>query len=164
MADDWFVVNARDARWEDAGPFGFYCAFEREEDFPQVGINISVLARGQNLGYYHAEPGHQEDFLVLAGECVLIVEEETHPLRRWDFFHCPPGVAHSIVGAGDEPAVVLSVGARGDGASVSRGIVYRVSEVARRYGVSVEQETTEPSEAYAGLPPMVDVPYGGWLR
>jgi quercetin dioxygenase-like cupin family protein len=158
VTDDWFVVNARDARWQDAGACGFYCPFERDEAFPQLGINISVLARGQTLGYYHEEPGDQEGFLVLAGECTLIVEDETRPLRRWDFFHCPAGVAHSIVAAGDEPAIVLSIGSRGGG-----GSIYRVSEVARRYGVSVERETTDPSEAYAGLPKIVDIPYGGWL-
>jgi quercetin dioxygenase-like cupin family protein len=158
VAGEWFVVNAREARWENAGACGFYCSFQRDEDFPQLGINVSVLARGQTLGYYHEEPGDQEDFLILAGECTLIVEDETRQLHRWDFFHCPAGVPHSIVGAGDEPAVVVSVGSRTGG-----GSIYRVSDVARLYGVSVEQETTDASEAYAGLPKMVDIPYGGWL-
>jgi uncharacterized cupin superfamily protein len=112
---------------------------------------------------YHAEPGHQEDFLVLDGECVLIVEEETRPLGRWDFFHCPPGVAHMIVGAGDDRSIVLSVGTRGEGEGVSRGVVYPVSLAARTYGVSVETETTDPREAYAASPPSAQVPYGGWL-
>jgi uncharacterized cupin superfamily protein len=100
---------------------------------------------------------------VLDGECVLIVEEEERRLGRWDFFHCPPGVAHMIVGSGDGPATVLSAGARGSGKGVSRGVVYPVSEAARRHGVSVERETDDPVEAYADLPRARAVDYGGWL-
>lgn len=54
----------------------------------------------------------QEDFLVLAGEALAIVEGEEHPLRRWDFVHCPPGTSHVIIGAGEGPCLVLAVGAR----------------------------------------------------
>ena len=46
---------------------------------------------------YHWETD-QEDFLVLAGEAVLIVEGEERPLRQWDFVHCPPETKHVIVG------------------------------------------------------------------
>jgi quercetin dioxygenase-like cupin family protein len=108
----WFVVNARDERWNDTGPFGFYCYFEGKRPFPQLGINLSVLEPGQAIGAYHRENG-QEGFLVLAGECRLVVEGEEHRLRAWDYFHCPPGTAHAILGAGDRPAVVLAVGRRG---------------------------------------------------
>ena len=78
------------------------------------------------MGLYHRENA-QEDFLVLAGECLLIVEGEERKLKTWDFFHCPPGTEHIIVGAGKEPAVVLAVGARG---RRRKGLVYPVSEVA----------------------------------
>jgi uncharacterized cupin superfamily protein len=159
----WFVLNATEARWKDTGPFGLYCPFEGKRPFLQLGINISVLQPGQSLGRYHVEPGHEEDFLVLDGECILLVEEQEHRLVRWDFFHCPPGVAHMIVGSGDGPATVLSVGTRGNGKGVSRGVVYPVSELARRHGVSVERETENPVEAYADLPSNRSVPYGGWL-
>ena len=160
----WFVVNAADARWKDTGPFGLYCPFEGKLPFLQLGINISVLQPGQSLGRYHFEPGHEEDFLVLDGECVLVVDEEERHLARWDFFHCPPGVAHMIVGSGEGPATVLSVGARGSGKGVSRGITYPVSSVAARHGVSVERETNDPVEAYADMPRSKSVRYGGWLR
>ena len=159
----WFVVNATETRWKDSGPFGLYCAFEGKLPFLQLGINVSVLQPGQSLGRYHLEPGHEEDFLVLDGECVLVVEEQERRLVRWDFFHCPPGVAHMIVGAGERPSTVLSVGTRGNGKGVFRGVVYPVSEAARRHGVSVEAETTEPAEAYADVPRSKNVPYGGWL-
>jgi uncharacterized cupin superfamily protein len=159
----WFVVNAAEARWKDTGPFGLYCGFEGKLPFLQLGINISVLQPGQSLGRYHLEPGHEEDFLVLDGECILIVEEQEHRLARWDFFHCPAGVAHMIVGSGETPSTVLSVGTRGSGKSVSRGVVYPVSEVADRHGVSVERETNDPVEAYADVPRSRSVRYGGWL-
>ena len=94
---------------------------------------------------YHRENA-QEGFLVLAGECLLIVEEQERRLQAWDFFHCPGGTHHIIVGAGEEAAIVVAVGARGRG--IGGGIVYPVSEAAARHGVSVERETTRPAEAY----------------
>lgn len=157
--EGWFVVNAKDARWRDSGPFGIYCDFEGKRPFRQLGINISVLEPGQSLGFYHSENG-QEGFLVLAGNCALIVEDEERQLNAWDFFHCPPGTPHMIVGAGDGPAVVLAVGARG----LSRkGLAYLPSDTARKHGVSVREETTKPSEAYADVPKSSRVAYGGWL-
>jgi uncharacterized cupin superfamily protein len=159
----WFVVNAAEARWKDSGPFGLYCAFEGKRPFLQLGINISVLQPGQSLGRYHLEPGHEEHFLVLDGECMLIVDEQDIHLGRWDFFHCPPGVPHMIVGSGDGPSTVLSAGTRGSGQGVSRGVVYPVSKVAGRHGVSVDRETGDPIEAYADVPRSRSVPYGGWL-
>ena len=113
---------------------------------------VSVLQPGQSLGRYHLEPGHEEHFLVLDGECILVVEEQERRLVRWDFFHSPPGVAHMIVGSGEGPSTVLSVGTRGNGRGVSRGVVYPVSEVAARHGISVERETDNPLEAYADTP------------
>jgi uncharacterized cupin superfamily protein len=108
----WFVVNARDERWNDTGPFGFYCNFEGKKPFPQLGININVLEPGQAIGAYHREAA-QEGFLVLAGECLAIVEDEEVPLRAWDYFHCPPGTGHAVLGAGEGQSVILAVGRRG---------------------------------------------------
>jgi uncharacterized cupin superfamily protein len=145
--EGWFVVNAREARWREWERLGRYCDFEGKRRFPQLGINISILEPGEALGRYHRE-NHQEAFLVLAGTCLLIVEEEERRLEAWDFFHCPAQTDHMIVGAGDGPAVVLAVGARGG----RKGLVYPVSDTARKHGVSVEEETTKPAEAYADLP------------
>ena len=163
--EGWFVVNARESRWRSMGPLGSYCTFEGKRPFPQLGINVNVLEPGEAMGMYHRENG-QEGFLVLAGECLLIVEEQERPLKAWDFFHCPGGTEHIIVGAGSGPAIVLAVGARGRG--IGGGIVYTVSETAARHGASVERETTKSSEAYAairaGLPRSLWVPYQtGWL-
>ena len=154
--DGWFVVNAREIRWRRWERLGVYCDFEGKKRFPQLGVNISVLEPGESLGRYHRENA-QEDFLVVAGRCLVIVEDEERELGPWDFFHSPPGTAHMIVGAGDGPSVVVAAGARG---RRPKGLVYPVSAAAARRGVSVERETTDASEAYADLDRPKRVPYG----
>jgi quercetin dioxygenase-like cupin family protein len=57
----------------------------------------------------------QEDFPVLSGECVLLVEGEERRLRAWDFVHSPPGTEHIFIGAAEGPCVILMVGTRGEG-------------------------------------------------
>lgn len=148
--DGWFVLNARDAVWLHAPGRDAVCPFEGEPEFPQVGIKLRVLQPGESMGMYHWE-ADQEDFLVLAGEALLIVEGEERPLRPWDFVHCPPGTKHIIVGAGDGPCVALAVGAREHQTDAGWG-GYSVDETALRHGVGVEQETTDAREAYARLP------------
>ena len=107
--DGWFVVNVRDAEWWMSETFGSGCGFEsREFSFPQFGINLSVLEPDEPNCLYHSEK-QQEAFLVLSGECKLLVEGEERLLRAWDFFHCPPGTRHVFVGAGEGPCVVLMV-------------------------------------------------------
>jgi uncharacterized cupin superfamily protein len=156
--EGWFVVNARDAKWLD-GDFGAYTRFEGESRFPKLGFNIGVLAPGQAACYYHGED-EQEDFLVLAGECTLLIEGEERPLRRWDFVHCPAWTEHVFVGAGAGPCAILAVGTRSGG-----GVIYPRSELALRHSAGVERETTEPREAYADMRPDPEVPYrDGWLE
>jgi uncharacterized cupin superfamily protein len=157
--EGWFVVNARDSRWRSEGPLGSYCTFEGKRRFPQLGINVNVLEPGQAMGMYHRENA-QEDFVVLAGECVLIVEGQERRLRAWDFFHCPGGTEHIIVATGDRAAIVVAVGARGRG--VGGGVVYTVSEIAARYGASVERETTSAAEAYEKV--RADLPRSRWVE
>ena len=158
--DGWFVINARDSRWRDTGPLGFYCDFEGRRRFPQLGININVLEPGQPMSMYHRENA-QEAFLVLAGTCLLLVEGEERELKAWDFFHSPPQTEHVIVGSGDGPAVVLAVGARGRG---RKGIVYPLSHAAQKRGAGVRKETTKSAEAYADLPKSSRCTYrDGWL-
>jgi uncharacterized cupin superfamily protein len=152
--DGWFVVNVRDAQWltsEDGEkkPSGSECSFESAKaEFPQIGIRLHVLEPGEPNGLYHSE-SEQEDFLVLSGECTLLVEGEERVLRQWDFFHSPAGTEHIFVGAGDAPCVILMAGARSEPWQVH----YPVSELAARYGVSVAEETTDPRQAYAQFEP-----------
>ena len=117
---------------------------ESEAVFSSYGINIRVLQPGQPNALYHSEAS-QEDFLLLAGECLLLVEGEERPLKAWDFVHCPPNVEHVFVGAGDGPCAILMVGARAE----DHGLRYPVSELAGRHGASAEVETTLAREAYA---------------
>ena len=145
-SDGWFVVNVRDTVWLTSDTRGSMCPFEgREVWFPQLGIRLCVLEPGQPNALYHSE-SQQEAFLVLSGECRLLVEGEERLLRPWDFFHCPAGTEHIFVGAGDGPSVILMVGAR----SEDEQLLYPVSELAARYGASVAEETSDPEQAYAG--------------
>ena len=159
VGQGWFVVNVRDTAWRDSEDFGADCRFENPPDAPftQLGINICVLQPGQPNCRYHRE-SLQEDFLVLAGECVLLVEEQERPLKAWDFVHCPPGVNHVFVGAGDGPCAILMTGAR----SEEEEIVYPVSELALRHGAGVEVETPSPDEAYAGFERPTEGRPAGW--
>jgi uncharacterized cupin superfamily protein len=146
-SEGWFVHNLSDAlavRQEKGG--ALYPLEPREAPFRDLGVNVRVLWPGDANGLYHAE-GVQEGFLVLSGECMLIVEDEERPLRQWDYFHCPADTNHIIVGAGDGPCAVLMIGARPD-----VGLRYPVSEAAAKYGASVAKATDNPDEAYADWP------------
>jgi uncharacterized cupin superfamily protein len=144
VSDGWFVANVRETRWF-GNELGRYTVFDSEDArFEQIGVGVGVLRPGEPNCMYHAE-GAQEDFLVLSGECLLVVEGEERRLKAWDFVHCPPWTEHVFVGAGDGPCVLLAVGARKKG----RGVRYAVSQTALRHGAGVEEETTEASVAYA---------------
>ena len=159
--EGWFVLNAREARWRHReGISGLL--FDGDTEFPQVGINLFVLAPGMRMAMYHRE-ADQEDFLVLTGEALLIVEGEERPLVQWDFVHCPPETSHTIIGAGDAPCVVLAVGAREHQGTAGWG-AYTVNEAAIRHGVGVQEETTDEEVAYAGTPNSEAIGYReGWL-
>ena len=155
--DGWFVVNLADARWM-SGRFGAYTDLEGSTRWPQVGVNVGVLQPGEAACFYHRE-ADQEDFLVLRGEALLVVEGGERPLRAWDFVHFPAWTEHVFVGAGDGPCAILAVGAR-----ASRDVVYPESELAQRHGAGVAKETRSGEEAYAAFREDVDVPYReGWL-
>ncbi len=142
--EGWFVLNARDATWIRSEERGQDTDFEGKQEFRQLGFRIHVLLPGQVSGMYHGESG-QEDFLVVSGECVLVIEGEERRLKPWDFVHCPPWTQHIFVGAGDGPCAIVMVGNRVGGFEV----VYPVNEVAAKHGASVLEETTKPDEAYA---------------
>jgi uncharacterized cupin superfamily protein len=160
--EGWFVLNGREARWLHREGRGERLPFERDEEFPQIGISLYVLAPGEPIGMYHWE-ADQEDFLVLSGEALLIIEGEERPLRAWDFVHCPAQTKHIIVGAGDSPCRVLAVGARENQDGAGWG-GYTVEEAALGHGAGVEQETTDPDVAYARFPDPEPARYrDGWL-
>src|SRR5690242_3750345 len=157
-SEGWFVLNARDVSWITSEERGQDTDFEGGQDWSQLGFRIQVLLPGQR-GLYHGERG-QEDFLVVAGECVLVIEGQERRLRAWDFVHCPPWTRHAFIGAGDGPCVIVMVGSRAGGFEV----VYAVEEVAAKYGASVLEETQAPAEAHAQFGPEERVPNrDGWL-
>ncbi len=143
----WFVVNAREAEWIRNEQFGAGVTFEGDVSFAQCGVNIQVMWPGQPNGYYHSENG-QEDFLILSGECLLLVEGQERRLRAWDFVHCPPGTEHIFVGAGDGPCVFVGIGAR----LADEGLHYPAADVALRHKAGVAETTSKADEAYAGVP------------
>jgi len=149
VTEGWFVVNVRDAEWWSSETRGARCSFESEYGDPpiafgQLGINVTVLEPGQTV-LYHAE-ANQEAFLVVSGECTLLVEGEERRLGPWDFFHAPAWTEHGFVGAGEGPCVIVMVGSRS-----GPGVHYPVSEIAARYGASVAEETADWRQANAAL-------------
>jgi uncharacterized cupin superfamily protein len=152
----WFVVNVADAAWLRNDAFGGRCVFESSrrvltgqpdaepQMFGDTGFTLAVLEPGKPTGMFHAESA-QEDFLVLAGSCLLLVEDREQPLRAWDFVHCPAGTRHTFVGTGDGPCAIFMTGARREG----KTLLYPVAEHALARGAGVETETPDPMEAYA---------------
>ena len=159
VSDGWFVLNVHDAAHLSNDAFGRRVVFEGSGPalrgrpdlaahmFEQLGINLAFLSPRKPSGLYHAD-SRQEDFLVLSGECIAIIEEEERRLRAWDFLHCPPGTGHVFVGTGDEPCVLLMVGAR----TGEREVVYPRSAAALAFGAGAETETSSAQEAYEPFP------------
>jgi uncharacterized cupin superfamily protein len=152
--EGWFVLNAREATWSHG--LGSYCNFEGDVRFPDLGINLNIMAPGEPMAVYHTENA-QEDFLVLAGEALLIVEDEERPLKQWDLVHCPAYTAHTILGAGEGPCVILAVGARVSDRPDDGKFV--VSQTAIKHGAGVAEETKDGRIAYAPYPEGRDGPY-----
>jgi uncharacterized cupin superfamily protein len=151
----WFVVNTAQAAWLRNDAFGGRCVFESSrrvlaerpgvdpQMFDDIGFTLAVLETGKPSGMYHAESA-QENFLVLAGTCLLVIEEVERPLRAWDFVHCPAGTNHIFVGTGEEPCVIFMAGARREHGTIN----YPISDAAREHGAGVEQATNRPADAY----------------
>jgi uncharacterized cupin superfamily protein len=153
----WFVVNVKDALWVKHPEFGKRCLFELRDRFPQTGVNLAVLDPRQPNCRYHREAA-QEDFLVLSGECLLLVNGEEKPLVAWDYVHCPPGVSHVFVGAGDGPCVLLCIGHRPE----KHRLHYPKDELAQRHGAETPEATDDPRVAYADVAPRQPIDAPEW--
>jgi uncharacterized cupin superfamily protein len=153
----WFVMNARDARWFDKPGQGHSCPltgddeYEAETFFPMLGMAIRVMSPGEVSTTYHWET-EQEDFLVLSGEVIAIIEGEERPLKQWDFVHCPPETRHAFVGAGDGPCVLLCASSRQFQKDGPWGF-YCADETAARYNAASPEDTQDGSIAYGRFPP-----------
>jgi uncharacterized cupin superfamily protein len=142
--DEPLIVNLADAPALEHSRRATIIDFEPEgAPFPDTGVNVQIMQPGEPNGRYHSEPV-QEDFLVLHGECIVILQGEERALRQWDFLHCPAGVEHIFVGAGDGPCAVLMIGSRR-----KEEVHYPVNELAAKYDASVQSATEDPAEAYA---------------
>jgi uncharacterized cupin superfamily protein len=141
-----YVVNARDVMWRGREGLGRWANLEGDREFEQLGFQLVVLDPDVPACMYHGE-STQENFLVVSGECVLVIEGEERRLKQWDFVHCPSMTEHVFVGAGSRRCAIVMVGARVP--IEDEEIVYPENEVAARYGASVEETTREPPEAYA---------------
>ena len=148
----WWVRSVRETRWQE-NELGATSEFDKDgERFPEFGINLTVLQPGQPMTMYHRED-YQEGFLILRGECLLVVEGKEVPLRAWDYVHCPSGTAHAIVGAGSGSSLVLAIGSRVGGG----GATYPPEPLAARFGASTDDDH-DARAAYAKFGPGVDVP------
>jgi uncharacterized cupin superfamily protein len=149
----WFVLNLADtyAVRNDERGGAIYALEPPAARFGGLGINARYLLPGQAISLYHAEDT-QEDFLVMAGECTVVIEEQERTLRAWDFLHCPPGTKHALIGAGDGPCLLIAVGARLGPDAGPQGLVFPVSPAAARHGLSVAEETGDMDTANADWP------------
>jgi quercetin dioxygenase-like cupin family protein len=146
----WFVVNVADLIARRNERMGITCSPEPQDArFAEFGINLCVLEPGQFNARYHRENA-QEAFLVLSGECILVVEGEERRLRSGDFFHCPPLTGHVFVGAGQGACTIVMVGGRTQEWCEGEG--FPVDATAAQYGASVVQATGSPEVAYADMP------------
>jgi quercetin dioxygenase-like cupin family protein len=154
--EGWFILNLGEIAWETVLGFGVWRGFNwarTSGDEPGLGVHIHVLQAGETNGYYHAEAA-QEGFIVLSGECLAIVEGQERPMRQWDYLHSPPGTAHTTIGAGDGPCVILMFGSPDPG----RKVEWIADETAAKHGASVERTTGDAEEAYGDLPAKVLTP------
>ena len=154
----WFVVNVGAARWRKNPAFGMGCDFEKvDRRIPQTGVRIVVVDPGKPVCRYHRESA-QEDFLILSGECLLLINGEKRPLKTWDFVHCPPGATHVFVGAGAGPCTILMIGHR----PADHRLFYPESALAREYGAESPEPTSEPRVAYSDVPPTEEIRPPKW--
>lgn len=159
----WFVMNARDARWfhkpgrGDSLPLTGSDEYEAETYFSMLGMAIRVIDPGQPGDVYHWET-EQEDFVVLSGEALLIVEGQERPLKQWDFVHCPPETRHAFVGAGEGPCVILAASSRQYQANGPWGY-YTTDEASRRHGAAAPEETQDGDLAYSRFAPAREARY-----
>lgn len=153
----WFVLNLCDARWLEKPGQGYSLPltgadeYEAESFFPMLGMAVRVMHPREPSTTYHWET-EQEDFLVLFGQAVLIIEGMERRLKRWDFVHCPPRARHAFVGAGNGPCVLLCASSRQFQKDGPWGFYCR-DETAARYNASSPEETQDASLAYARFPP-----------
>jgi len=162
----WFIMSALETRWFDKPGQGHsvsltgYNEYEAETFFPMLGMSIRVAGPGDATTTYHWET-EQEDFLVLAGNGIAIIEGEERPLEQWDFVHCPPGTKHAFVG-GEPPLVLLCASSRQFQKDGPWGY-YCFDETAARHNAASPEDTQDGEIAYARFAEVRKTRYPGGL-
>ena len=111
----WYVLNMRDAEWRHVDRRGAVCVmsgtiqgWRRESD--ELGVNAFVLGPGEPMAVYHWE-ADQEDFLVLSGQPVLIVDvvSERHSTGTllWRAFKDPKQIQGQL--GHSDPAIGMAL-------------------------------------------------------
>lgn len=71
----------------------------------RLGYNVTVLPPGKRAFPLHNHRVNEEMFLILAGEGVVRIGIERHPVMKGDVIACPPGgpeTAHQIINTSTE--------------------------------------------------------------
>ena len=163
-SEGWFVMNATEGRWfvtpcKGMGiPLTGCDEHEAETFFPMLGMALRVVLAGEPSTTYHWET-EQEDFLVLHGEGLQIVEGQERPVKQWDFVHCPPGTKHAFVGG---PLVLLCASSRQFQKDGPWGY-YCKDETAAKHNASSPEDTQDGRLAYARFAPTQETTYPGGL-
>lgn len=147
----WWVLSYRDLAWRGI-PGHAYTALDTRGRWTRYGCAVDVLAPGMPNGMYHREHHADESFLVLAGAVDAVVEGEALTLTAGDLLHTPRGTAHIMAGAGDRPAMVFMLGARGRDPEGAEWGEYVPDAVAGALGASVAERTPDATVAYAHRP------------
>ena len=95
----WFVLSLIGARGFATDGHGAFCPFERPARARRLRPRRARAAARRAVGALPPR-GRAGGLLVLAGECIAVVEEQERTLRAWDYLHCPAGTAHAMLGAG----------------------------------------------------------------
>jgi hypothetical protein len=141
---------------------GTLCDFEGEPRFRQLGINLTLLEPGEPMTMYHWEAA-QEDFLMLSGEALLVIEGEERTIRQWDFVTA----LQVRTTRSSAQALIRVLCLRSARATAQKGksgarTPWTRGRCATASGV--QRETIEGSEAYARFPPSKLTRYrDGWL-
>ena len=98
-----FIVNEheREYRFGDSGP-------KYLMQGPRMNFALVRFKPGEDFkAHYHNVM--EENFYILEGEVVIVVDAEEHILTAGDMIHIEPGEAHYLVNRADKPVKMVAV-------------------------------------------------------
>jgi mannose-6-phosphate isomerase-like protein (cupin superfamily) len=96
----------------DYGSSERFTSLRRALGVEAFGLNQMTLQPGQR-GRIHRHREQEEVYVVLSGVVTVLVEQEPYELRAGDLVRVPPATRRQLVNAGEEPCVLLAIGASG---------------------------------------------------